>query len=93
MHALHFRKGCYVGQESLGKTVSMTTNAVRRRLCAITLTTTGDHIVAAGDSVIDENGKSQPLFHLNLYIEVTHPLLCFHQCRRNSWCRNYGDWS
>lgn len=67
MHALHFRKGCYVGQESLGKTASMSTNAVRRRLCALTLMTSGDHnhhTVAAGDSVIDQDGKSQTLFLL-----------------------------
>ena len=58
MHALHFRKGCFVGQEIIGKTVSMSSNAVRRRLCAITVPV--GTIVAAGDSVIDEDGMLLP---------------------------------
>jgi folate-binding protein YgfZ len=64
MHSLHFRKGCYVGQESISKTVSMTSNAVRRRLCALTLSPSppspGMDRVHAGDHVIDLDGKHVP---------------------------------
>ena len=60
MHSLHFRKGCYVGQESIGKTVSMTTNAVRRRLCALSLVSVcqDDAVhVSAGDVILDKDGE------------------------------------
>ena len=60
MHSLHFRKGCYVGQESIGKTVSMTTNAVRRRLCALSLVSGSqdDAVhVSAGDVILDKDGE------------------------------------
>lgn len=33
MHSLHFRKGCYVGNEAVSRTVAM--NAVRRKLSAL----------------------------------------------------------
>ena len=56
MHALHFRKGCFVGQESIGKTVSMA-NAVRRRLCAVTIQPSdGSLLTAAGDLIVDGDG-------------------------------------
>ena len=38
MHALHFRKGCYTGQEILIKAVQ--TNAVRQRLVGLSLAPT-----------------------------------------------------
>ena len=58
MHSLHFRKGCYVGQESIGKTVSMTTNAVRRQLCALSLVSTDGAVrAAAGDLLLDKDGE------------------------------------
>ena len=68
MHALHFRKGCFVGQETISKTVSM--NAVRRRLCVLTLdpshvnvlnsdvlTDRRSALVMAGDLLVDKDGE------------------------------------
>jgi hypothetical protein len=60
MHSLHFRKGCYVGQESISKTVSMTSNAVRRRLCALALSPSpipsADRVLG-GDLILDLDGR------------------------------------
>jgi folate-binding Fe-S cluster repair protein YgfZ len=74
MHSLHFRKGCYVGQESISKTVSMTSNAVRRRLCALALSPSPSSSVMdrvhAGDHIIDLDGK-------HITCEIRHDWLTF----------------
>jgi folate-binding protein YgfZ len=59
MESIHFRKGCYVGQEVLGKTVSMT-NAIRRRLCSIMISadSLSRGLVKAGDLIVDAEGDT-----------------------------------
>lgn len=56
MHSISFNKGCFAGQEVVSKTV--TTNAVRRRLCSLVVSPTdsGSNSIAVGDVVFDANG-------------------------------------
>jgi folate-binding protein YgfZ len=88
MHGLHFRKGCYVGQETISKTVSMTSNAVRRRLCALSIKQQGGPAAAvAGDAILDQDGERSSFFlqlqckvlnllHVSVYVTFHYALRC-----------------
>ena len=46
-----------MGQESISKTVSLTSNGVRRRLCALSIRKDGDAAAVTGDTIIDQDGE------------------------------------
>ena len=79
MHGLHFRKGCYVGQETISKTVSMTSNAVRRRLCALSIKQQGGPAATAaalaGDAILDQDGERSSYSSFNFNFNVRF-LIC-----------------
>lgn len=58
MHIINFRKGCYQGNEVLSKMVS--TNAIRRRLCALEFTpqfgAAAPVTLLGGDILVDADG-------------------------------------
>ena len=78
MHGLHFRKGCFVGQESISKTVSMTSNAVRRRLCALSLQRDGDAVMA-GDTITDQDGECSAVVTIASMMSARCSDVCYMQ--------------
>ena len=103
MHGLHFRKGCYVGQETISKTVSMSSNAVRRRLCALSIKQQrGAAAAVAGDAILDQNGeRSSYSSFFNVRFYVCYMFLCMSHstihcvdviCRRCRWSRDKRKW-
>ena len=66
-----------MGQETISKTVSLTSNGVRRRLCALSIRKDGDAAAVAGDSIVDQDGEcsshnSSNQFHSKrlLYVDM-----------------------
>ena len=46
-----------MGQETISKTVSLTSNGVRRRLCALSIRKDGKDAAVAGDTIVDQDGE------------------------------------